>query len=73
MKMKSIMKLTKCKMEKSQMNKIVGGLTTQELVDFAWNMTPEGGSSTWTNDGDGCFSGDVVSSKGTHYMTFTVC
>lgn len=33
----------------------INGSTTQELVNQAWDATPDGGSSSWNNDGNGGF------------------
>jgi hypothetical protein len=68
MKTNSIMDFTKFEMGKTQMNKIAGGATTEQLIAAAWALTPPGGSSTWTNDGNGCFDGNIVHPKEFDYL-----
>ena len=49
---------------KEEMNNLVGGeRTLEELIAVAWALTPDGGSSTWKNDGNGCFDGNIVHPK----------
>ena len=60
MKTNSITDFTKFEMGKSQMNEIAGGATTEQLIAAIWALTPTGGSSTWTNNGNGCFDGVIT-------------
>jgi len=36
---------------------VSGGVTTMELIQLFWDLTPDGTNSTWTNEGDGVWSG----------------
>ena len=40
---------------KDEMNNLVGGISTEELIALAWELTSKGGSSHWVNEGDGCW------------------
>ena len=65
MKTYSIMDFSQFEMRKAQMNEITGGTTTEELIKLLWDATPNGGSSTWTNNNDGSFSGSITFPNGT--------
>jgi len=61
MKTNLIKDFTKFEIEKTELNKIVGGAaTTEQLIAAVWGLTPDGGSSTWTSDGKGCFDGVIT-------------
>ena len=66
MKPNSIANFTKFEVGKTEMSKFFGGMTTEELIALAWAATPDGGSSTWTNEGDH-FSGDITWPGGGSY------
>lgn len=51
---KKIVQLT----EKEQ-SLIKGGLTMMQLVMAAWYSTPETGTSNWTQNGDGTWTGKI--------------
>lgn len=42
------------------MSQVQGGLTMEQLIQAAWDSTPEGGSSTWIPREEGYGSGDWV-------------
>ena len=67
------MDFSKLEMGKTQMNKIVGGNATEELIQKMWDVTPEGGSSTWTNNDDGCFDGVIKYPNGWEMYDIQIC
>jgi hypothetical protein len=56
-------KINDCKLTVKEMGEFVGGLSIEELIAAAWNSTPNGGSSTWTNLNDDCW-GVLIGGEG---------
>jgi len=44
-------------LEKAEMLETNGGINMTTFLELLWNCTPDGGSSSWVNNGSGTFLG----------------
>ncbi|MDR1552978.1 MAG: hypothetical protein LBS69_05895 [Prevotellaceae bacterium] len=55
--MKKINKIKLNPLSRGEQSKINGGMTIDELLNYLWNSTPDGGNSYWTQVADGSWMG----------------